>query len=294
MARAIWTGSISFGLVNVPIKLYSAVHSHNLQFNQFGPTGDRIRNKRVSEKTGKEVEYEKIQKGFEVADGDYVLLDQEELNEFEPRATRTIDIEDFVDLDDIDPVFYDKTYYAAPASNDAGTVKAYSLLLEALEKQGRVGIGKIVMRSKQYLAAIRPFNGVLALSTMRFSDEVASPSDIVELPSGKDGASPKEVKMASQIIDSLATDWDPSRYHDTYTERVKEYIDQKAKGETITPADAPEKPAKVVDLMAALEASLASARKDRKPATKAPAKKAAATKAAGSNKSSGGARRKSA
>ena len=303
MARAIWSGSISFGLVNVPIKLFSAVHPHKVQFNQFGPKGERIRNKRVSEKTGREIEYEDIQKGYELPSGDYVLLDQDELDEFEPRATRTIDIEDFVDLDEIDPVFYDRTYFVGPGSNDAGAAKAYSLLLEALEKQRRVAIGKVVMRGKQYLAAIRPYDGVLALSTMRFADEVAAPSDVVEVPSGKDGASPKEVKMASQIIDSLSTDWDPTRYHDTYTERVKEYIDQKAKGKTITPEEPEEEPDKVIDLMAALEASLASA-KERKPAAgKAKAGKASkaskkepAKKASSSAKkaSTSGARRKSA
>ena len=287
MARAIWSGSISFGLVNVPIKLYSAVHPHKVQFNQFGPKGERIRNKRVSEKTGREIEYEDIQKGYELPSGDYVLLEQDELNKFEPKATHTIDIEDFVDLDEIDPVFYDHTYFAAPASNDGGSVKAYCLLLEALQKERRVGIGKVVMRSKQYLAAIRPFDGAIAVSTMRFADEVGSPADIADLPSGKDGASPKEVKMASQIIDSLSTDWDPTRYHDTYTERVKEYIEQKAKGETISPEEPDEEPDdKVVDLMAALEASLASA-KERK----APAK---AAKTATKKKASSGARRKSA
>ena len=159
MPRAIWSGSISFGLVNVPVKLYSAVHSQGLSFHQFQEgTNARVRNKRVSEKTGKEVAYEDIVKGYEVEKGKYVMVEPDELAEFKPRATRTIDIEDFVALDDIDPIYYDNTYFLAPEDSD-GARKAYALLLKAMEDQGKVAIGRLVMRSKQYLAAIRPLDG---------------------------------------------------------------------------------------------------------------------------------------
>src|SRR4051794_15881393 len=168
MPRAIWTGSISFGLVNVPVKVYSAVKPQDVHFHQMEEgTGARVRNKRVSEKTGKEVAYDDIVKGYEFGKGKYVTITPDELDEFKPEATKTIDIEDFVELGDIDPIFYDKTYYLAPATKDGGAVKAYALLQQAMRKQGRVGIGRVVLRTKQYLAAIRPLEkaNVLAMST---------------------------------------------------------------------------------------------------------------------------------
>src|SRR5438552_3452640 len=222
MPRAIWSGSISFGLVNVPVKLYSAVHHQGLAFHQFQEgTNARIRNKRVSEKTGREVGYDDIVKGYEVEKGHYVMVDPDELAEFAPRATRTIDIEDFVSLDDIDPIYYDATYYLAPENSD-GARKAYGLLREAMEDEGKVAIGRLVMRSKQYLAAIRPMEGALAVSTMLFHDEVVPVSDIDDVPTGRSAPRPAaaEVKMARQIVNSMATDWDPSRYEDTYRVQV--------------------------------------------------------------------------
>src|SRR5688500_9655663 len=263
MPRAIWSGSISFGLVNVPVKLYSAVHSQGLSFHQFQEgTNARVRNKRVSEKTGKEVAYEDIVKGYEVEKGHYVMVDPDELAEFKPRATRTIDIEDFVALDDIDPIYYDNTYFLAPEDSD-GARKAYALLLKAMDDQGKVAIGRLVMRSKQYLAAIRPLDGALAVSTMRFHDEVMSPADIDAIPTGRSAprAQPAEVKMAAQIIDSMSRDWDPKRYEDTYRVQVLDYLKKKAAGEEIVVEDEPEEQSKVVDLMDALEASLEAAKK---------------------------------
>lgn len=263
MPRAIWSGSISFGLVNVPVKLYPAVHSQGLSFHQFQEgTNVRVRNKRVSEKTGKEVPYEDIVKGYEVEKGHYVMVDPDELAEFNPRATRTIDIEDFVALDEIDPIFYDNTYFLAPEDSD-GARKAYALLLKAMDDQGKVAIGRLVMRSKQYLAAIRPLDGALAVSTMRFHDEVMSPADIDAIPTGRSAprAQPAEVKMASQIIDSMSRDWDPKRYEDTYRVQVLDYLKKKAAGEEVEVVAEPEKQSKVVDLMAALEASLEAAKK---------------------------------
>jgi DNA end-binding protein Ku len=263
MPRAIWSGSISFGLVNVPVKLYSAVHPQGLSFHQFQEgTNARVRNKRVSEKTGKEVAYEDIVKGYEVEKGHYVMVDPDELAEFNPRATRTIDIEDFVALDDIDPIYYDNTYFLAPEDSD-GARKAYALLLKAMDDQGKVAIGRLVMRSKQYLAAIRPLDGALAVSTMRFHDEVMSPADIDAIPTGRSAprAQPAEVKMAAQIIDSMSRDWDPKRYEDTYRVQVLDYLKKKAAGEEIVVEEEPEEQSKVVDLMAALEASLEAAKK---------------------------------
>jgi DNA end-binding protein Ku len=269
MARSIWTGSISFGLVNVPVKVYSAVRQQDLHFNQFDPNGNRIRYKRVSEKTGREVDYGDIVKGYEVKKGKYVMVDPEELEAFEPRATRTVDIDDFVDLDEIDPIYYEHTYYLVPAEKGAGAAKAYRLLLEAMEKQSKVGIGSVVMRGKQYLAAIRPLDGVLALSTMLFADEVLSPKDLDERPAARANVSDREVKMASQIISSLTTKWDPKRYHDTYRERVEDYLAKKAKGQTVEVEPDTEEPSKVTDLMTALEDSLAAAKaKRRSPSSK--------------------------
>ena len=276
MARSIWTGSISFGLVNVPVKVYSAVRQQDLHFNQFDPNGNRIRYKRVSEKTGREVDYGDIVKGYEVKKGKYVMVDPEELEAFEPRATRTVDIDDFVDLDEIDPIYYEHTYYLVPAEKGAGAAKAYRLLLEAMEKQSKVGIGSVVMRGKQYLAAIRPLDGVLALSTMLFADEVLSPKDLDERPAARANVSDREVKMASQIISSLTTKWDPKRYHDTYRERVEDYLAKKAKGETVEVEPATEEPSKVTDLMAALEDSLAAAKAKRR--SPSPKRRAASSK----------------
>jgi DNA end-binding protein Ku len=263
MPRAIWSGSISFGLVNVPVKLYSAVHHQGLSFHQFQEgTNARVRNKRVSEKTGKEVAYEDIVKGYEITKGKYVMVEPEELADFAPRATRTIDIEDFVSLEDIDPIYYDSTYYLAPEKSD-GAKKAYGLLLKAMEDQGKVAIGRLVMRTKQYLAAIRPLDGALAVSTMLFHDEVVSVSDIDEIPTGRSApkVAPAEVKMATQIIESLSRDWDPSRYEDTYRVQVLDFLKKKAAGEEIVVEDEPEEESNVVDLMAALEASLEAAKK---------------------------------
>ena len=299
MPRAIWSGSISFGLVNVPVKLYSAVHPQGLSFHQFQEgTNARVRNKRVSEKTGKEVAYEDIVKGYEVEKGHYVMVEPEELAEFNPRATRTIDIEDFVDLDDIDPIYYDNTYYLAPEDSD-GARKAYALLVKAMEDQGKVAIGRLVMRNKQYLAAIRPLDGALATSTMRFHDEVTSPTDIDEIPTGRSAprAQPAEVKMASQIIDSMSREWDPNRYEDTYRIQVLNYLKKKAAGEEIVVEEEPEEQSKVVDLMAALEASLEAAKKtgSRRSSTKSSSRsKSSPSKSASSrSKSSSSSRSKS-
>jgi len=244
----------------VPVKLYSAVHSKDLQFHQFDPKGNRIRQKRVSEKTGREVDYSDIVKGYEVKKGQYVMVDPDELQSYKPESTKTVDISDFVDLDEIDPIYYENTYYLA--ADGKAAAKPYNLLLEAMEKKGKAAIGKVVIRTKQYLAAIRPLDGVLALSTMRFADEVVSTSDVKNGSSGKEASvSSREVNMASQIIDSLSSEWDPSRYHDTYREEVLRLLKKKAEGKEIVVDEPEEEEGQVLDLMAALEASLQEAKK---------------------------------
>ncbi|MDQ1374593.1 MAG: end-binding protein Ku [Actinomycetota bacterium] len=282
MPRAIWTGSISFGLVNVPVKVYSAVKPQDVHFHQMEErTGARVRNKRVSEKTGREVDYEDIVKGYEFAKGKYVTVTPEEIEEFKPEATKTIDIEDFVELDDIDPIFYDKTYILAPASKDRGAVKAYALLLEAMRKQGRVGIGRVVLRTKQYLAAIRPLEkaNALAMSTMLFEDEVVPASEIPNIPDRMPSVSDKELQMATRLVESLTTEWKPAKYKDTYRKELLDLIERKAKGEEIVVDDAAPQAEKIVDLMAALEASLAAAKKGTKAPAKSATKATKATKA---------------
>lgn len=275
MARAVWSGSISFGLVNVPVKAYTAVRDHEVRFHQLQKrTGARIRYEKVSEKTGKEVDTDDIEMGYEVKPGRYVTFERKELDELKPSSTRTIDISDFVPLAEIDPIYYERTYWLGPDGEGAG--RAYALLLAAMEDREQVGIGAVVMRNKQYLAAVRPLDGALAMSTMRFADEVVDKRDIEQVPSRRTKVQPKELRLATQIIDSLANDWKPERYHDTFTEELRDIIDRKAKGEDVVVEPERKEPeGEVVDLMAALEASVEKAKKGRaKPASKARKRKA--------------------
>jgi DNA end-binding protein Ku len=274
MPRAIWTGAISFGLVNVPVKLYSATSPKSVRFHQLSSkTGARIKQKRVDSTTGEEVPYEEIVKGYEITPDRYVLVTPEELEQLDPKATKTIDVEDFVDLEEIDPIYYDHSYYLAPT---AGGAKAYRLLLDAMRESGKVGICKVVLRSKQQLAALRPTGEVLTLSTMLFGDEVLAPDRLDELDAVADSeASDRELAMANQLIESLSTEFDPSKYHDEYRERVLELIERKASGEEIAVQPEAEEPAAAPDLMAALEASLAAVRGDGDGGGTAPKDKAA-------------------
>jgi DNA end-binding protein Ku len=259
MPRSIWSGAISFGLINVPIKLYSAVSRKTVRFHQLNEkTGNRIQQKRVDSSTGEEVEYDDIVKGYELTKESYVVIKPDELDALDPEKTRTIEIEDFVDLADIDPIYYDHPYYLVPAK---GAEKAYGLLLGAMQEAGKVAIARVVLRSKEALVAIRPAGELLMMETMIFHDEVVPPEQLDELPDAKDlKASERELKMAQQLIDSLSTDFEPDRYRDEYREKVLELVERKAQGEEIAvQAEAPE-PAKVPDLMAALEASLAAVR----------------------------------
>jgi DNA end-binding protein Ku len=284
MARSIWSGAISFGLVNVPVKVFTAVRKKDVRFHQLHEKdGARIQQKRWCAQEDKEVAYEEIVKGYEVSPGQYVRVEPEELEALDPEATHTVDIEDFVNLDEIDPLFFDTNYYLVP---DGRGDKAYRLLLEAMRDAGKVGIAKVVMRTKQYLVAVRPVEEALVMTTMNFNDEVVAQEELEGLPGDKADASERELRMAQQLIDSLATGWDPEKYHDTYRERVLDLIEQKAQGKEIVVQPDVERPAPVIDLMAALEASLAAA-KGGSDGEAHPAKKAAGTKkAAGKTKAS--------
>jgi DNA end-binding protein Ku len=257
MPRSIWSGAISFGLVNVPVKLYSAVSRKTVRFHQLNrETGNRISQRRVDPVTEEEVAYDDIVKGYELTKDSYVLITPEELEALDPERTRTIDIEDFVDLEDIDPIFYDHPYYLVP---DTGATKAYGLLLNAMQESGKVAIAKVVLRSKEQLVAIRPQDDLLCMETMIFSDEVVSHDSIDDLPDAKElKASARELKMAQQLIESLSTEWEPAKYRDEYREKVLELIERKAAGEEIAVQPEAPQPTKVPDLMAALEASLAA------------------------------------
>jgi DNA end-binding protein Ku len=257
MARAIWTGSISFGLVNVPVKLYSATEQKDVSFHQFQEgTGERIRYKRVAEGSGEEVDYGDIVKGYESEPGRYVLVTPDELEAVEPGRSRTLEIEDFVDLDEVDPIYYEKTYYLGPANQAAE--KPYELLRTAMEDANKVAIARFVMRTKQHIAALRSSRGLLVLETMYFPDEVRDPDVVDDRPEGVE-LSDRERRIAAQLIESLTTEWEPERYRDTYRERVLDLIERKAQGEDIV-TDAPEPQENVLDLMAALEASVEAAR----------------------------------
>ncbi|CAN5578170.1 Ku protein [soil metagenome] len=263
MARAIWNGSISFGLVNIPIKLYNAVSRKGVSFNQIDArSGQRIKMQRVGP-DGEEVPYEQIVKGYQLSSDRFVLIDPGELDALDPETSSTIDIEEFVDLFDIDPIFFDSAYYLAPGK---AAEKPYALLARAMEKNAKVALARFVMRTKQYLAAVRAKDGMLLLSTMVYADEVVPPEELPELDGVDDiKVSDKELAMASQLIESLAAEFEPERYRDTYRDKVMELIERKAAGEEVViEAVAPADATKVVDLMAALEASVADARKARK------------------------------
>jgi DNA end-binding protein Ku len=276
MARAIWSGAISFGLVNIPVKLYSAVSRKTVRFHQLDRADNqRIQQKRVNPRTGEEVPYENLVKGYEIGPDRYVIVTPEELDSLAPEKTRAIDIEDFVDLDQIDPIYYDHPYYLVP---DKGSEKAYRLLLDAMRESGKVAIARVVIRSKEQLVAIRPRDGVLTMETMLFADEVVPPDQLEDAPQdGQKKTTKRELDMAQQLIDSLSGDFEPDKYRDEYRDRVLDLIERKAEGEEIVLEAPAEEPQQVPDLMAALEASIAGAKRQggdsRKSKKKAPAKK---------------------
>jgi DNA end-binding protein Ku len=278
MPPAIWSGTIGFGLVNVPVKVVSATKNKDVRFNQLEEgTNSRIRYRKVSDSTGEEVPNDRIVKGYEVSPGQYVVVADDEMKALAPKSSRTIEIEDFVELDQIDPVYFDNPYYLAP---DAEAVKPYKLLVEAMTQLRKVAIGRLVMRSKESLVAIRPVDGVLCLETMRYADEVLPTEGVV--PDADAGApTEKELEMAEQLIEALATDFEPDKYSDQYRDQLLDLIQRKAAGEEVVAEPTVEDKGKVLDLMAALEASLQRAGRSDEgdeelpPAADAPKKKAA-------------------
>jgi DNA end-binding protein Ku len=285
--RSMWTGAISFGLVTVPVKLYSAVSRKTVRFHQLNAkTGVRIQQRRVDPSTGDEVAYEDIVKGYELAPDRYVVIEGDELEALDPKKTRTIDIEEFVELSDVDPIFYDHPYYLAPA---AGGAKPYRLLLDAMRDTGRIAIARVVIRSKEQLVAIRPMGDVLAMSTMVFADEVIDPSTIDDIPDADDVAvREREVEIAKQLVESLAAEFEPGKFRDTYRDEVLALIERKASGEDIAVQPALDEEAEPVpDLMAALKASLDAVRgkgdEEEAPKPKPKPKRSSSKTKSGSN-----------
>jgi DNA end-binding protein Ku len=263
--RAIWTGAISFGLVSVPVRLFTATKSHDIAFHQFEEkSGKRIHNKRVVEGGNREVPYDKIVKGYEVSKGKVVLLEPKELEALGPAKMHTIDIEEFVDLHEIDPMYWDTTYHVAPDER-AGAAKSYILLRKAMEETNRVGIGRFVLRTKEYLVTVRPLGPGLALETMFYADEVRDIEDLVPASVRKLATPPQQVALAKQLMKTLETHFDPDRYKDTFRDQVMDLIRKKGRGQEITAEAEPQTPEKVVDLMEALKASLEGSHKTRKP-----------------------------
>ncbi|MFT5223486.1 MAG: DNA end-binding protein Ku [Glaciecola sp.] len=259
MPRAIWSGAISFGLVNIPIKLVTAVSKKNVGFRELRrEDGARIRHKKVAGEDEVPITSAEMVKGYEISPDRYVIIDPEELKGLNPKATRTIEIEDFVDLADIDPIYFDSPYFLVPGDTAA---KAYKLLHAAMIQSGKAGIARFVLRTKQYLAVMRPIGDAIGVSTMVYSDEVVPTSALDGLPGEDVVVTDKELAMAAQLIESLAAKWEPEKYRDTYREQVLDMIERKAEGqEVITAPDDEKESGDVVDLMAALEASLAAAK----------------------------------
>jgi DNA end-binding protein Ku len=295
MARAIWSGSISFGLLNVPVRMYSAVARRNIALREIRESdSSRIKHRRVAEGTDEEVPYDEIIKAYELTPGQYVPLTKDEMGALAPEKTKAIEVQDFVDLDEIDPIYFDSPYYLGPAD---GAEKAYSLLAKAMAASGKVAIARFVLRSKENLAAIRSNGEVLTLTTMRFADEVVPAVELDILPEKAVKPAKREQEMAEQLIESLSTDFDPSAYHDEYREQLLALIEKKAEGKEIVASEAETpKATKAPDLMAALEESIAAAQgkggakaksKTAKSRGKSPAKaKKAPTKAASKKSSS--------
>ena len=287
MARAIWSGTISFGLLNVPVKLYSAVSRKTIRFNELRESdSSRVRHKRVAESDDKEVPYEEIVRGYEISPDRYVVFSRDELEELNPAKTRAIEIQDFVDIEQIDPIYFDSPYYLAPAE---GAEKAYGLLVRAMDASGKAAIARFVLRNKEHLAAIRPMDGVLTLTTMRFADEVVSPKELDDvLPDSSPRVEKREREMAEKLIDSLAADFKPEKYRDEYREQLLSLIEQKAEGKQVVASESEEpEPTKAPDLMAALEESLAAVKSEDlggDGAAKAKPKRKAAAKSSGSSR----------
>jgi DNA end-binding protein Ku len=279
MARSIWKGSITFGLVNIPVGLYAAEQREEIPLHLLDKRNmARVRYKRVNEESGKEVPWEDTVRGYELPNGKYVVLSDEDLKRASPEKTQTVDIVDFVDLDEISPVYFDKPYFLAPDKRGA---KSYALLRETLKRTRKVGIATVVIRTKQYLAAVIAEDDVILLELLRFSHELRDTSGL-DLPTGKQGLTERELDMAERLVEGMVDTWKPERFKDTYFRDLKKTIDQRVEAGQLEAAPPPpeeeKKPARsnVVDLMALLKQSVEQG--GRAPAKKAPAKKTAAAK----------------
>ncbi|WP_149180391.1 Ku protein [Streptomyces sp. TRM49041] len=265
MARAIWTGVISFGLVTVPVGLFTATEDHTVHFHHLQRgTGDRIRHRRVNERTGEEVSSEDIVKGYDVGDGTYVIVEPEELDEIAPGKSQVIDVDGFVDLKDVEPVYFDRTYYVAPRGEEYG--KVYEVLRASLERADKAGVATLTMRGKEYLTALRAQSDVLVLHTLHYGDEVRDPGKEMDLPA-RPRPPKRELDMAEHLIEALGIAWDPDAYHDTYEDRVRELVEAKREGREVVAEAVPPEATNVVDLMDALRRSVDLARSGREAGT---------------------------
>jgi DNA end-binding protein Ku len=283
MARAIWSGSISFGLLNVPVKLYSAVSRRQISFRELRESdSSRVRHKRVAEADGEEVAYEEIVKGYELAPDQYVVFSRDELEELDPKKTKAIEVESFVDLDDIDPIYFVQPYYLGP---EPGAERAYALLVKAMSDERKVAVARFVLRNKEHLAALRPMGDVLTLTTMRFADEIVPPAELDGVvPEELEKPKAKELQMAKQLVGSLTSDFDPDEFHDEYREELLARIEAKAQGEDLVQAVSEEPtPTKAPDLMAALEESLAAVKGEPLAAGSKPKSSTSKSKSSSSN-----------
>jgi DNA end-binding protein Ku len=254
MPRPLWNGSLSFGLVNVPVQLTGATRDLDLHFRQLHKKdGAPIEQRRFCSQDEAEVQWEEVGRGFELDDGKQVVLTDEELASVQPEKTRTIDVQAFVDLEDVDPIYFDNTWFLVPAGDSQGTRRAYRLLVEVMESTERAALGRFVMRTKEYLVLVRPRDGLLSLTTMRFHDEVR-PTDGIA-PGGRKPAKEK-IEQAVAVLESLGTDWDPGRYSDCYRQRLEKVVEQKKNGQKVKAPSEPKQPQPAPDLMEALQATL--------------------------------------
>ncbi|MET9361647.1 Ku protein [Streptomyces sp. NPDC006632] len=278
MARPVWAGVLSFGLVSLPVGLYTATDTHTVHFHQLQRgTSDRIRNRRVNERTGEEVDAKDIVKGYDTGE-EYVIVEPEELDDIAPGRSQTLEITGFVDLDEIEPIYFDKTYYLAPRGK--GYAKVYSLLTQALGRAEKTGVATFVMRQHEYLVAVKAEDGLLTLHTLHWADEIRDPEREIDTLPGTSAASDKELKMAQQLIDTLSMSWDPGQFHDTFQEKVAALIEAKRAGESVEKAEPAPEPSPAVDLMEALRASVEGARGPKDSGAKASAGGGAAKRSA--------------
>ncbi|MBT2505697.1 Ku protein [Streptomyces sp. ISL-98] len=286
MARPVWSGALTFGLVTLPVQMFTATESHTVHFHQLQRgTSDRVRNKRVNERTGDEVPLDDIVKGFDAGD-EYVIVEPGELEDIAPGRSKALEITGFVDLEQVEPTFFDKTYYLGPKGKEYA--KVYGLMEKAMARTGKAGIATFVMRNHQYLVALKAEGGLLTLHTLHWADEIRDPhKEIGDLP-GEAAVTDRELKMAEQLVETLSIDWKPEEFHDTFQEQVAKLIEAKRTGETVEKAEPPAASTNVVDLMEALRASVDRAKspKDRRGQKAGGAAKTAARSTARSRKPS--------